>query len=724
MESFFVRCRNLCKNYSWRLVMVMGIMASVVLVLQSFILFHGSDSSSLFSTVKFPVLVMRSFGGEDSLPKSMRVGELSLLSDLVVLGAGKNFESSKIGGEIEGGNDVKEKERDSDDDFVLEKEREPDGDSLLKKDRDPDDGFALEKDINPDDDFVLKKDRDLDSEFSIEKDEDPDDDSAVNVDQDPDDGFLVENVVDPGHDFVLEVVTNQDEGFTLEKAGDPENESSVENVGKLGEDFALSNVGKSGSVFTLDTNRSVLQKPDANSSELAKPVPSNVSFMDKQGTKMLSKSENMGPLQRSSVSTNDNSTIAIIPIMKKKQGISLLNISEMNCLLLRRRVSSHPMKPRWSSVRDRELLSAKKQIENAPILKDDRELHAPAFRNISMFKRSFELMERILKVYIYKEGEKPIFHKPLLKGIYASEGWFMKLMEGNKHYVVKDPRKAHLFYLPFSSRLLQFALYVPRSHDHKNLVAYLKNYVDKIAVKYPFWNRTGGADHFLVACHDWAPDETRHNMERSVRALCNADLSKGFKLGRDVSLPETYVRSGQNPLRDLGGEPPSKRTTLAFYAGNMHGRLRTILLKYWENKDPNMKIIGPMLPGVESKMTYIRHMKTSKYCICPRGHGVNSPRVVEAIFYECVPVIISDNYVPPFFEVLDWEVFAVFVVEKDIPMLKDILASIPEKRYLTMQTAVKKVQQHFLWHSKPVKYDIFHMILHSIWLNRLHQIRI
>jgi hypothetical protein len=40
-------------------------------------------------------------------------------------------------------------------------------------------------------------------------------------------------------------------------------------------------------------------------------------------------------------------------------------------------------------------------------------------------------MERKLKVYIYREGEKPIFHQPKMRGLYASEGWFMKLMEGN-----------------------------------------------------------------------------------------------------------------------------------------------------------------------------------------------------------------------------------------------------------------------------------------------------
>ena len=112
-------------------------------------------------------------------------------------------------------------------------------------------------------------------------------------------------------------------------------------------------------------------------------------------------------------------------------------------------------------------------------------------------------MEERLKVYIYKEGERPIMHTPFLRGIYASEGWFMKLLEARSRFVTKDPRKAHMFYLPFSSRMLEEALYVQDSHNHNNLKRYLNNYVDMIASKHSFWNRTGGADHFLVACHDW-----------------------------------------------------------------------------------------------------------------------------------------------------------------------------------------------------------------------------
>ncbi|KAG8375587.1 hypothetical protein BUALT_Bualt10G0116000 [Buddleja alternifolia] len=373
----------------------------------------------------------------------------------------------------------------------------------------------------------------------------------------------------------------------------------------------------------------------------------------------------------------------------KEPEPAVVTISRMNDMLLQSRVSNRTVKPRWSSAVDQELRNTKSLIESAPIIEKDPQFDVSLYRNFSAFRRSYELMEKTLKVYIYAEGERPIFHQPPLKGIYASEGWFMKLLKANKRFVTKNPKKAHLFYLPFSSRMLEVTLYVPNSHSRSNLIEALSNYIGMITRKHNFWNRTGGADHFLVACHDWAPAETREKMANCIRALCNADVKEGFKFGNDVSLPETYVQSPQHLLRELGGKPPSRRRILAFFAGNMHGYLRPILLNYWENKDPDMKIFG-RIRKVKGQMSYAQYMKTSKYCICAKGYEVNSPRVVEAIFYECVPVIISDNFVPPFFETLNWKSFAVFVLEKDIPNLKNILMSIPKKRYLQMHKRVKQ----------------------------------
>lgn len=216
---------------------------------------------------------------------------------------------------------------------------------------------------------------------------------------------------------------------------------------------------------------------------------------------------------------------------------------------------------------------------------------------------------------------------------------------------------------------------------------------------------------------------TRQPMKSCIRSLCNANVAKGFQTGKDTTLPVTYIHSGMDPLRRFAGKPPSERSILAFFAGSMHGYLRPILLKHWQNKEPNMKIFGPMPRDAEGKKIYMEYLNSSKYCICARGYEVHSPRIVEAIFSECVPVIISDNYVPPFFEVLKWEAFSVFIRERDIPSLRSILLSIPEEKYLALHMGVKKVRKHFLWHKVPVKYDLFHMVLHAIWNNRLSQIR-
>ncbi|CAN7024998.1 hypothetical protein IGI04_024409 [Brassica rapa subsp. trilocularis] len=423
--------------------------------------------------------------------------------------------------------------------------------------------------------------------------------------------------------------------------------------------------------------------------------------------------------------------VRFVPVVKeysKTPDSRVMSISDMSKQLRRNRISHNRLakKPKWVTKPDLELLQAKYEIENAPIDDKDPLLYAPLYRNVSIFKRSYELMEKMLKVYVYKEGDKPIMHSPILRGIYASEGWFMKLIESNNNkFVTKDASKAHLFYLPFSSRMLEVTLYVQDSHSHRNLVQYLKDYIDSISVKYPFWNRTSGADHFLAACHDWAPSETRNVFAKSIRALCNSDVKEGFVFGKDTSLPETFVRDPKKPLSSIGGKSASQRPTLAFFAGKPdHGYLRPILLSYWgNNKDPDLKIFGK-LPRTKGNKNYLQFMKTSKYCICAKGFEVNSPRVVEAIFYDCVPVIISDNFVPPFFEVLNWESFALFVAEKDIPNLKKILMSVSERRYRQMQMRVKRVQKHFLWHVQPEKYDMFHMILHSVWFNRVSQISV
>ncbi|KAL1202216.1 putative glycosyltransferase [Cardamine amara subsp. amara] len=484
-----------------------------------------------------------------------------------------------------------------------------------------------------------------------------------------------------------------------------------------------------------DTTKSVENETFLASQEapsVLKPYNSSTEVLKSFEDKFLNnspKTETSGQSRGNKTASSPHSLQPKIPQIRKKHRqriikkppLVVISITQMNNMILKRHSDpNNSLAPRWGSKVDKELKTARDKIKNAALVKKDDSLYAPLYHNISIFKRSYELMERTLKVYVYSEGDRPIFHQPeaIMDGVYASEGWFMKLMESSHRFLTKDPTKAHLFYLPFSSRILQQKLYVTDSHNRRNLVKYLRNYIDLIASNYPFWNRTRGSDHFFTACHDWAPAETRGPYMNCIRSLCNADVGVDFVVGKDVSFPETKIDSSRNPNGKIGGNRPSKRTILAFFSGNLHGYVRPILLDQWSSRpEPDMKIFN----RIDHK-SYIRFMKQSRFCVCAKGYEVNSPRVVESILYGCVPVIISDNFVPPFLEVLDWESFAVFVPEKEIPNLRKILISIPVWKYVEMQKRVLKVQKHFMWHDgEPVRYDIFHMILHSVWYNRVFQ---
>ncbi|XWS17314.1 hypothetical protein CRYUN_Cryun33cG0056600 [Craigia yunnanensis] len=396
--------------------------------------------------------------------------------------------------------------------------------------------------------------------------------NKVAVDRNMDDDYASENAEDLNEIAMLDDIIRDQNNFPLEQVVEP---VKVVSADKLVENDASQTTKEFGHVNTTSQNPT-LASPVVSSLTMESTDEAGHGFIlelvGKHGqevstSKLLENNPKHGQeisitnagssvhstsLQSDHVASKNNSAMIAKPWKKKMKceipPKSVTTIDEMNRLLVRHRRSSRAMRPRRSSVCDQEIFAARSQIENAPVVVNDQELYAPLFRNVSIFKRSYELMERVLKVYVYKDGKKPIFHLPILKGLYASEGWFMKLMQGNKRFVVKDPRRAHMFYMPFSSRMLEYTLYVRNSHNRTNLHQFMKDYTENIAAKYPYFNRTGGADHFLVACHDWAPYETRHHMEHCIKALCNADVTVGFKIGRDVSLPETYVRSARNPL--------------------------------------------------------------------------------------------------------------------------------------------------------------------------------
>ncbi|KAK3226686.1 hypothetical protein Dsin_006548 [Dipteronia sinensis] len=353
-----------------------------------------------------------------------------------------------------------------------------------------------------------------------------------------------------------------------------------------------------------------------------------------------------------------------------------------------------PMKPKTPKVLtnlhrmeaglQRTRLAIKEAATGNQTLDPDYVPNGPMYLNSKAFHRSYLEMEKRFKIFVYEEGEQPVFHDGPLQDV---------------------------------ARMVRF-VYVRDSHDFGPIKRTVVDYVNLISGRYPYWNRSLGADHFMLACHDWGPETSfSHPLlgKNSIHALCNANTSERFSPIKDVSIPEINLRTGD--IKGLiGGPSPSHRSLLAFFAGGVHGPIRPVLLKHWENKDEDMKVHKYLPKGV----SYYDMMRKAKFCLCPSGYEVASPRVVEAIYSGCVPVLISEHYVPPFSDVLNWKSFSVEVSTKDIPNLKNILLSISSRQYIRKQRRVLQVRRHFEFNSPPKRFDVFHMILHSIWLRRLN----
>lgn len=73
------------------------------------------------------------------------------------------------------------------------------------------------------------------------------------------------------------------------------------------------------------------------------------------------------------------------------------------------------------------------------------------------------------------------------------------------------------------------------------------------------------------------------------------------------------------------------------------------------------------------KKDYVEFLAKTKFILCPRGQGVGSIRVFEAMKAGRVPVIISDRYVLP--KAIDWDACAIQIYERDIHKIPAIIAS-------------------------------------------------
>lgn len=161
-------------------------------------------------------------------------------------------------------------------------------------------------------------------------------------------------------------------------------------------------------------------------------------------------------------------------------------------------------------------------------------------------------MNRSFKIHVYPHSQDDPFANILLPtqeeptGNYASEHYFKNVLL-KSHFITDDPSEADLFYMPFSI--------VKMRNDPRIGVAgipyFVRDYVFNISQKYPYWNRTGGADHFYVCCHSIgksAAEQAAPVKLNAIQVVCSANyFVSAYIPHKDASMPQIWNRQQEDP---------------------------------------------------------------------------------------------------------------------------------------------------------------------------------
>ncbi len=81
------------------------------------------------------------------------------------------------------------------------------------------------------------------------------------------------------------------------------------------------------------------------------------------------------------------------------------------------------------------------------------------------------------------------------------------------------------------------------------------------------------------------------------------------------------------------------------------------------------------------KQTYGEELRNTKFVLCPRGSGTGTGRVFESMASGRVPIVLSDDYVPPLAPM--WNDFAIILSESKVAQVADV-ADAYESRWREM----------------------------------------
>ena len=94
--------------------------------------------------------------------------------------------------------------------------------------------------------------------------------------------------------------------------------------------------------------------------------------------------------------------------------------------------------------------------------------------------------------------------------------------------------------------------------------------------------------------------------------------------------------------------------------------------------------------------SYYELLDESIFALVPRGFEHFSYRLLEAMSFGCIPIILSDDWILPFDRTIPWREFALHIPEAACGQIPDLIAKLSPETIYALQNKVAQVYQRYL----------------------------
>lgn len=277
-----------------------------------------------------------------------------------------------------------------------------------------------------------------------------------------------------------------------------------------------------------------------------------------------------------------------------------------------------------------------------------------------------ELIKKInqfnLKIFVYdlpKKYQQPMpFSYPISDTTPNLEELFIDII--NKSNLITDnPNDADLFFIP-----IMFCGTFASLNNGNPSTDFIKEFNEHIN-NLKYW-KTKNEKHFIIC--QWA-NGTLFDTKNAIVLHTSAN-----KTNNHISLPLPTTPHIEKNI---------KKKYIASFIGLTKFANKNIvrenMLKILKNTAGFELIDGNKKKRSVKKFREL--MYKSKFSLCPRGYGPSSYRLFEALQLGIPPVIISDEFIPPFQDKIDWKSISIRVDENKMSEIPQILNSITDYEY-------------------------------------------